>query len=125
MKHLTLILLLALAPLSWGEDVYYCVEEKKLALGPVLDDGELFQTELNPKKFTLKYEPENNRLALKGSGWSSNERPYYLECVFCEPDAILQAQDEIVNLSLTGTRFYYAEATSDFARMATGTCTKF
>ena len=125
MKNLTLVILLTLSPLSWGEDVWYCVEEKKLALGPVLDDGELFQTELNPKKFTLKYEPERERLAIKGPGWKEGDSPYYLDCIYCEQDSLLQARDTFVSFALNGGRFYYGETIVSSTKMASGTCTKF
>ena len=66
MKHLTLAILLALAPLSWGEDVWYCVEE----LNDKIEDNDsngLFELQrYNEDKSTLKYIADSNQLAFKG-----------------------------------------------------------
>ena len=66
-KHLTLAILLALAPLSWGgEDVCYCVGE----LDYKIEDNDLnglFELQrYNEDKSTLKYIADSNQLAFKG-----------------------------------------------------------
>ena len=57
MKHLTLVILLALAPLSWGEDefVLYCVGETR-----ALYNGEVLKTsDLEDWKRTFRITEEN------------------------------------------------------------------
>ena len=132
MKHLTLLTLLVFsAPFGWGEneDVWHCVDEKKWFLGPLLEDGGLKLVKLKPMKFTLKYEPEKNRLAIQGPSWAADGGTYYLDCVFCYLDplqgAILKAQDHSINLALRNSRFYLSETGDRHASLASGTCTKF
>ena len=66
MKQLALIIVLALAPLSWGGDVYYCVGE----LNYKIEDNDsigLFELQrYNEDKSTLKYTADSNQLAFKG-----------------------------------------------------------
>ena len=122
MKHLTLVILLALAPLSWGEDAYYCVQEHNVALRPA-GSGDAYELKLfKPEKFTFKYEADANRLAV--SGWG--KELYYLDCLHCYADnGTFQASDGLVVFSLSEGRFnsvggYYFSADAE-----TGTCTKF
>ena len=60
------LVLVILSPLSWGEDVYYCVEEHKVELAPT-DLGDTYElNRYTPENFTFKYEADANRLAIKG-----------------------------------------------------------
>lgn len=69
------LLLVSLSPLGWGEDVYYCVEEHRVELEPVFSDwSAAYEVKLRKKrKFTLKYEADANRLAIKGRDWAGDQ----------------------------------------------------
>ena len=125
MKHLTLVILLALAPLSWGEDVYYCVEEHSSDLEPT-DSGDAY--ELNRyklEKWTLKYEPDSNRLAIKGHSWAGDEL-YFLDCDRCSSiTKMFHARDEYGKFMMMDGRFHYAAAYFSRVVLKSGTCTKF
>ena len=78
MKHVTLLTLLVFSPLSWGEDVYYCVEEHRVGLEPV-ESGDAYEVkEFLEEKFTFKYEAVSQRLAFKGRAFSSGDTIYYM-----------------------------------------------
>ena len=66
MKHLTLVILLALAALSSGEDAYYCVEELNYKIEDNDSNGLFELQRYNEAKFTLKYMADSNQLAFKG-----------------------------------------------------------
>ena len=69
------LLLVSMSPLGWGEDVYYCVEEHRVELEPVFSDwSAAYEVKLRKKrKFTLKYEADANRLAIKGRDWAGDQ----------------------------------------------------
>ena len=67
MKQLALIIVLALAPLSWGgEDVYYCVGELNYKIEDNDSNGLFELQRYNEYKSTLKYIADSNQLAFKG-----------------------------------------------------------
>ena len=66
MKQLALIIVLALAPLSWGEDVYYCVGELNYKIEDNDSNGLFELQRYNEDKSTLKYIADTNQLAFKG-----------------------------------------------------------
>ena len=66
MKQLALIIVLALAPLSWGEDVYYCVGELNYKIEDNDSNGLFELQRYNEDKSTLKYIADSNQLAFKG-----------------------------------------------------------
>ena len=119
------LLLVILSPLSWGEDVYYCVEEHWLGLAPS-DSGDAYElARYKPRTFTFKYEPDANRLAIKGRNWGRDEL-YYVDCELCLPvDAYFDAVNPVGRFSMKDSRFFYASASFTSANMLTGTCTKF
>ena len=125
MRYLIMTSLLALAPLSWGEDVYYCVEEESVTLEPT-DSGDAYElVRYKLDKFTLKYEAASNRLAIKGASWAGDE-PFYIDCDACQANlGRFWAGDPDNAFALKDGRFNYAAAYSFKARMKTGTCTKF
>ena len=125
MKHLTLVILLALAPLSWGEDVYYCVEEHHAALEPT-DSGDAYELKrYRPEPSTLKYEAESNRLAIKGRLWGGDDLSY-IDCHTClAVIGSFYAGDDTSVFVLRESRFNFAAAFPDSTLMKTGTCTKF
>ena len=125
MKHLTLVILLALAPLSWGEDVYYCVEE--LSTEHVLtDSGDAYELKrFKPEKFTFKYEKSQGRLVFKGRTWAG-DKPYYMDCDKCYPLAGgFNASNAYSRFMMKDGRYNYAAAYYDAAVLNSGTCTKF
>ena len=66
MKYLITTILLALARLSWGEDVYYCVKELNYKIEDNDSNGLFELQRYNEDKFTLKYMADSNQLAFKG-----------------------------------------------------------
>ncbi|MFL6872903.1 MAG: hypothetical protein ACJ0RG_12720 [Candidatus Azotimanducaceae bacterium] len=125
MKHLTLVILLALAPLSWGEDVYYCAEEQHAAIELDEGTGAHFVQRYTPEKFTLKYEAGSNRLVIKGRTYGGSEA-FYMECRGCYPRAaVFQANSSGLMFFLKGDRFFMGGGSFSDAVMRTGTCTKF
>ena len=67
MKQLALIIVLALALLSWGgEDVYYCVGELNYKIEDNDSNGLFELQRYNEDKSTLKYIADPNQLAFKG-----------------------------------------------------------
>ena len=125
MKHLTLAILLALAPLSWGEDVWYCVEELKYKIEDNDSNGLFELQRYNGDKFTLKYIAERNQLVLKGRTYGV-KFPTFMDCRSCYPDApYFDAYNRAYVFTMQGDRFFMAATTFDEARMLTGTCTKF
>ena len=122
MKHLSLVILMALAPLSWGEEyVYYCVEEHKVALEPT-DSGDAYEvTRYKAEKFTFKYEADANRLAFKGRLANSD-----LDCEACYPEIDeFGAKDDGNLFLLRNGRVIHTLGSYSVAVMNTGTCTKF
>ena len=84
MKHLTLVILLAFAPLSWGEDVWYCVEEHAAGLVENESSESYKLQQYETQRFTLKYEAAQDRLAIKGKGWGGDNL-YFMPCEMCAP----------------------------------------
>ena len=119
------LMLVILSPLSWGEDVYYCVEEISVDLEPT-DSGDTYELKrYTPEKFTFKYEADTNRLAIKGRTWGGDEL-FYVGCRDCFANSgTFWAGDQDNSFVLRNGRFNYAAAYSRAARMKTGTCTKF
>ena len=124
MKHLTLVILLALAPLSWGEDVYYCSEELRYEIGKDDLSGLFKLKQYREEKFTLKYEADSNRLAFKGRMYG--EELFFMDCRLCLPSApYFDAISSAFMFTMDGDRFFVSGSTSFSADMRTGTCAKF
>ena len=123
-KYSTLLFLLALAPLSWGEDVWYCEEEHVVELGPA-DSGDAYELiRYKTGRFTLKYEAGEDRLAIKGKPWGGDL--HYMECEPCYPDGFFNAKDSASRFTMKEDgRFFYVISNYREADMKTGTCTKF
>ena len=125
MKHLTLVILLALAPLSWGEDVYYCVEEQRFQLDRDRTSSSYSMSRWEGEKYTLKYEAETDKLSLKTR--FDVDGPQSFRCIRCDASGpYFQAQNDayLFRLSPSG-RFFLASATLFGTTMSTGTCTTF
>ena len=75
MKQLALIIVLALAPLSWGKDVYYCVGELNYKIEDNDSNGFFELQRYNEDKSNLKYIADSNQLAFKG-GTYGGEAPF-------------------------------------------------
>ena len=127
MKHLTLLTLLVFSPLSLGEDVWYSAEEQAVK---ILQDkkspGAYKQQKYRTEKFTVKYEKDENRLAIKGRAWGGDDL-YYMECDYCSPSppALMRANTSNVIFTLKEDRFFYGGASYSSSEMSTGTCAKF
>ena len=125
MKHLTLFVLITFAPLSWGEDVWYCVEELSAKIEPDENTGAYKLQQYYPEKFTLKYEAGSNRLVIKGKVFAGS-KPFPLECDYCNPNTpLFNASNGILIFSMQNERFFLGGSTFLEARMTSGTCTKF
>ena len=124
MKHLTLVILLALAPLSWGEDVWYCVEENRAALLRA-DDGSHSIQEFQTERFTLKHDAQNDQLVFSGRGYSAANETYAMDCDPCGREYGFFGTSDIGNFRLTEDGFYYASTGHQVAWMINGTCTTF
>ena len=126
MKHLTLVILLALAPLSWGEDVYYCVTELSRGFEPT-NSGDAYEAKAyKTERFTFKYEAAQNRLAMKGGSWHSEGKAYFLDCKTCLPlVGMFHAGTDTNLFVLDDGRFHHAETYFRSSQINTGTCTKF
>ena len=127
-RLLPVLVLVILSPLSWGEDVYYCVGEHNVALGPT-DSGDTYElNRYKTERFTLKYEAGSSRLAIKSKApsWGGDEL-YYLDCDGkCFPLVeSFYGTDGYAVFVLRKGRFNYAASFSELAEMRTGTCTKF
>lgn len=125
------LLLVILYPLGWGEDVYYCVEELSYAISDSGSSGSYKLRNVTLGKFTLKYEPDLDRLAIKGDGYAG-EGIWHMQCRACAPwTPYFEAVNAPYRLVLEGDRFFYAgawsfsEVGSSGSEMKTGTCTKF
>jgi hypothetical protein len=129
MRYLITTILLALAPLGWGEEnVWYCATDLFYAFEDEKGDGTYSPIRYKPETFTLRYEEKNERLALKGQIWSRDI--YYIECDFCSLGSLgnpllFKASSAFGNFAMKGDRFFSAVASYDTSQMLTGTCTKF
>lgn len=128
MRYLITTILLALAPLSWGEDVYYCVEDLAYSIGK--DDSQRGPVKLQQyvkEKFTFKYQADSHRLVFKGKTFAADKN--YLECEQCASSGAFQALDTFSRFRMFALggegRFFLTFNTFASARMTTGTCVKF
>ena len=126
------LVLVSLAGVSWGEeDVWYCVQEHRVGLEPVFADW-LAPYEVKPlkkRKFTLKYEADANRLAIKGRQFAGDGNSY-MECTACSPGGAYEALDTILRFHMLTDgepegRFIFTKNALGTGEMSTGTCTKF
>ena len=126
MKHLTLLILLAIAPLSWGEDVWYCVEEHNSGIRKDRETGNLKTTRHKLQKFTFKYESDKSRLAFKGKTWADSGI-YYMPCDVCMTNevALFAANDGTVAFRLDDDKFFVSVSAYASVTIQAGTCTKF
>lgn len=116
------LVLVILSPLSWGEDVYYCVEELSYHIKDKNSDGAFRLQRYQEAKFTFKYEADLNKLVFRGSTYEALN----LECVTCIPtQSFFRADGFVYKFVLDDGRFFVAGAGTDAAEMQTGTCTKF
>lgn len=124
MKHLSLSALLAIAaPLSWGENVFYCVEEQRYQLDQDETSGSYSMSRWEGEKYTIKYEAETDRLLLTTR--FDIDGPAPLRCIRCDASG-LKAQDSAYLFQLRPSgRFFLASVTLFGTDMSTGTCTKF
>lgn len=151
MKHLTLILLLALAaPPSWGEDplVFYCVEEHNIDVESIVNGkyeylsgwsgvgtGELKVIRQKLERFQYKWDgKKEGEIVITGEGWTRADQKYSLQCDFCRKGyeyegrtypLQLSATSGIAKFTFTRKNFFYASAARDGASIVAGTCTKF
>ena len=124
MKQLALMIVLALAPLSWGQDVWDCVEEHRVQIEKIDDQQNHSIVQYKPQNFRLKFEPENNRLLLMGNGWGG-VRPIILDCSYCAPARpLFSAANSVGIFSMEGKRFYFGGAGLHNATIVNGNCEK-
>lgn len=132
MKHLSLLALLAIAaPLTWGEEVYYCVEEASQAL-VITDNGTPKNLTLTKERFTLKHIEEANRIALAGEPFSRSGEVMRLVCDTCSfgnSETLVSAYYPVTHdtiFSMKDDQFVYAQMVyGAVVKSGVGTCTKF
>ncbi len=125
MKCLITTILLALAPLSWGEDVWYCAEEHHVALEPA-DSVDAYEIRRHkPDLFYFKYDATYDRLVIHGwRDWEDDV--YYMECSYCIPEAsFFRASETSYSFFLKGRRFQTGNIRASDSSISTGTCEKF
>ena len=124
MKQLALMFTLVLAPLSWGEDFWDCVEEHRVQIEKIDDQQNHSVVQHKARNFRLKYEPENNRLLLKGSGWGGS-RPIIFDCRYCAPSKpLFSAANSVGIFAMEGKSFYFGGAGLHDATIVNGICEK-
>ena len=134
MKRLSLLILLALAPMSWGEDVYYCVEKASQGL-KFNDEGSVKKRNFSEERFTLKYNDSSKLIVIAGGPFSrdidsGDGEPMHLPCEACftfNDRLSISAYDSMSNtmFSLRGKQFVYANILYSSVTTGAGTCTKF
>ena len=124
MKYLSSVILMAFAPLSWGEDVWDCVEEHRVQIEKNDNQRNHLIVQYKPQNFRLKFEPENNRLLLKGKGWAG-VRPIIFDCSYCAPARpLFSAANSVGIFSMEGKSFYFGGAGLYDATIVNGNCEK-
>ena len=132
MRYLTLVILLVLAPLGWGEDVYYCVEKASQALVFSDNSETVKELTLTKRRFTLKHIVEANRIALAGEPFSRSGEAMRLVCNTCrfeKSETLVSAFYPLTHgtiFSMKDDQFVYAQMIyGDVVNSGAGTCTKF
>ena len=124
MRHRSLVILLALAPLSWAEDFWDCVDEHRVQIEKIDDQQNHSIVQYKPQNFRLKFEPENKRLLLKGNGWGG-VRPIILDCSYCAPNRpFFSAANSVGIFSMEGKSFYFGGEGLHDATVVNGNCEK-
>ena len=129
MRYLLLTLLLALAPLSWGEDVYYCKTEGSAQL-EYKEDGELqFQDfKYDDQPFGLKLDLENLRISVT---FEAFDEPHAGEITgtfsWHDGSKSVEGNAGIYDFVLSDDKNFYMTGASHVAgaTMRAGNCTKF
>ena len=126
MKHLILVILLALAPLSWAEEVWACAEERSIRL--VYEDGQLGQYDYPVvKSFGVRLDRELDRLTIQYDDIDPlvGEVSFVGIKVFTDDNILIQASVYPYQFSLNDDKFYMSTAGYLGVAMSAGTCTKF
>ncbi len=125
------VILLYLLPFvssfSWSEEdnVWYCVEEQRANIVQDEKTGAYGVRNYVPEKFTLKYEADSNRLAIKGRLYGGSDLQYS-DCHYCNPEIpLFNAGAPFRVFTMEGDRFFIGGAWFNTAQMISGTCTKF
>lgn len=128
-RFLLIIIAALLAPLSWGQDTWACVEELRLKIEK--DEPEQVYTfnVYQQEEFLLRYEPQSNRLAIEGRAWRE-EGSHYLDCDSCILDSergptLLRASGLAQRFTMKDQRFFSTVTTYDTAEMTSGTCIRY
>lgn len=135
MRYLLITLLMFTAPLSWGEDVWYCVDNKWAGLDYKSSEQKWVQNNITPSGFALKYDGNNDTVALQGDGWTASTAPAItLGCYTCnvvdtpiiDGPHLVAAGDGIAFTLRDDT--FHAAFVGPYRKgvwMRAGTCTKF
>ena len=132
MKYLIATMLLALAPLSWGEDVWYCIVTESQWI--VEDNGEphSFPPAKKLDTMTVKYDEGAGEILVMSKEFSGDGVPFRFACTDCrhvgdKPEliGILQTTRQLDTFALSGNQFYQSGITGGQAYAEAGTCTKF
>ena len=127
MNHLTLVVLLTLAPLSWGEDVWYCVGEAGTGVEQDQETAgySVESAAVEADKFKFKYEADQERLVLKVTGLG--DEAFYLPCEVCvSKGPHFNAKDGTLMFKMSvDRRFMLSLNNYSTGFLLAGTCTKF
>ncbi|MFL6872904.1 MAG: hypothetical protein ACJ0RG_12725 [Candidatus Azotimanducaceae bacterium] len=125
MRYLITTILLTLAPLSSGEDVYYCAEDHRVAIHPDSKQKEFVVRQYPPEKFNLRYEKTAKRITIQASSADGETASIFMDCDYCNPETpMFNATGLIHKLAMKKNIFFISSMTSDDAVIANGTCTK-
>ena len=92
------------ASLSWGEDVYYCVEDLRYKIEKDDPSGSFELQPYLPEKYTLKYDADSNQLTFKGRIYGSDG--VVMKCRMCIPKTpFFDAVSSASIFSMNGDRF--------------------
>lgn len=121
MKHLTLVILLALAPLTWGEEVWYCQPEHHGRV-PVDPNPDYIDSTARDS-FAAKFNQVYTKAEFKGGGFNET---IYLSCSGSPSTQIVcKTDNEIVQIRFREGHFLTSLNNGFSGFVVKGTCKKF
>ena len=127
MKHLTLVILLALAPLSWGEEItFFCSTTHEIELSDYGGGLEVNDTSWPVAQLKVVINEAEETAVVSGNIFGSgNDWERTLDCGICMSDIGMFELLGSENIYIADSMLYYARVIPGSAFSAAGTCTKF
>lgn len=127
------LVLMILSPLSWGEDVYYCVVANSHWISEVNGEPSSLAEDETLDKMTVKYDEDAGEILVKSEQYANKDgTPFRFACTDCRRVGdkhkligIMQFAEQLDTFALSGSNFYQAGITGKQAYAEAGTCTKF